>query len=279
MKIPGPLKIIAPALLAFLAPAAFAGPIFVKIGEIEGESRRSGFEKWIEADSIGLDGPIVRSSNGGVRITKRIDKSSPLLAVAAVTGRPIRLATLVIREEENVIAVLNLRDARITAINQTGTGKETTETLTLVYRSILFNYPSADGATAFADLDQGVDTDGDGMTDDFEDFHGFDKSVKDGEEDSDKDGLSNYTESRLGLNPRSKQSYFRALGGRSPDNPKRFALSWETKPGVQYDVYCTQDLGKPFEFLERITAKTFSESWDAGTEGLKGFYRVQPVLE
>jgi hypothetical protein len=52
----------------------------------------------------------------------------------------------------------------------------------------------------------GTDTDGDGMTDDYEKAHGFNPLIADGDGDADNDGASNLAEFRMGSDPRNPRS-------------------------------------------------------------------------
>ncbi|MDB4792739.1 type VI secretion system tube protein Hcp [bacterium] len=260
--------------------------VFLKIGDIAGESRVAGFEGWIEARSIGLEGPVFGKGFGSMGVAKEMDASTPKLILANVKGSVIREVSVVLQKPTNdgltVLAVLKLRDVRISRVEQVG-GREgrVLEKYLLDYGSILFSYPTDDveDKPKFVDLDDSVDTDNDGMSDRFEDFYGLDKTVNDALLDSDKDGLSNYAEFRLGFNPKSARSFFSALGSRVPAKPGEFKVSWEAKPGLSYDIYGTDKLGVPFKFIKRVSAEDYEGKWNVGTQGSSMFYQVRPVIE
>ena len=286
MKLPGIRLICALTLLLCGVLQAQTGKVFVKVTGIEGESRVRGFEGWIEARSIGLDGPVSGKGFGSMAIAKEMDASTPKLLLASVKGVVIREVSVVLLENAGgtpeVLAVLKMRDVRIAGAQQQGDGENgVVENYKLDYGSILFSYPTDDEADTpkFVDLDDSVDTDLDGMSDRYEDFHGLDKTVNDADLDSDKDGLSNYTEFRLGFNPKSAQSFFKAFGTQDAKEPGQLKVSWEAKPGLSYDVYGTQDLGKPFQFIQRVSAKDFEGKWNVGTSGSRWFYQVRPIIE
>ncbi|MGJ8694833.1 MAG: Hcp family type VI secretion system effector [Verrucomicrobiaceae bacterium] len=269
-------------------PSVQAAQFYLKLGDIKGEARAEGFEGWIKAESLGFDGIVAGKGGGAIRVMKRIDAATPLILTAISTGKYIRQAEIVLIEdgkegEVRNFAVLKLRDVVIAGVSQEvlEKGEGHLEEVTLAFRTILFSYPSADGEDSpkVADLGGDLDSDGDGMTDDYERFHGFDPAVNDSGLDSDKDGLTNYQEFKLGLNPKSARSLFETRGRPSSKDPSKFRLEWETKPGTVYDVYFTSDLGEPFKFIERITAADFDTAWEVGTGGLKGFYQVRSVLE
>ncbi|YCM42307.1 type VI secretion system tube protein Hcp [Verrucomicrobiaceae bacterium 227] len=285
MKLPKIRWVCAFALLLGGVARAQSGRVLAKFDGIQGESRVSGFKGWVDARSIGLEGPVSSKGFGSMDIVKEIDASTPKLLLASVKSATIREVSVIflepIDDKLEVLAVLKMRDVRIAGVAQEGDGEVVVEKYKLDYGSILFSYPSdnEEDTPKFVDLDDSVDTDLDGMSDRFEDFHGLDKNVNDADLDSDKDGLSNYAEFRLGFNPKSARSFFTALGSRDDKVPGQFKVSWEAKPGLSYDIYGTEKLGTPFEFIQRVSAKDFEGKWNVGTGGSRRFYQVRPVIE
>lgn len=276
-------------LLIFLGIAfsgSAKGAVFAKFDGIEGESRAAGFEKWIDVFSLGFRGHVSSGEGGSMEVIKRIDQSTPLLARFLGSGRVITGASIVLRKPEGdgklrSFAKLDLRDVLITGISHEGSsaGDVVIERVQITFRQIQYSYEESDGTqvTKFVEEKDDLDTDGDGMTDRFEDFYGFNKEVPDGDLDDDKDGYTNRQEFELGLNPRSSSSTFRLRAQRPEEDGRRLLLKWPAKPGVRYRILTSPDFFQDFTLLREVTAESLEGEIDLGALGIKGFYRIEKV--
>ncbi len=125
-----------------------------------------------------------------------------------------------------------------------------------------------------------VDSDDDGMPDDWEDLHGLNKSsLDDASWDTDGDGASNIDEFRTGTHPGNMQSYFKlnVLSVVRESNGD-VTLLWNSAPGFEFFVEGTTELGGLWSEVKnsRRVASSFKSSFTfpsmAGASS--EFYRV-----
>lgn len=269
-----------------VSPAAGA-EMYLKLGDIKGESRAKGFEGWIIIESMNIDGHLRAGAAGSLGFVKHVDLASIPMTLGVARGKLYPRATLVMlrngQEGAVEFAKVDFKDVWVSGISQgTADGGETTvEMATISFREIFYSYIPLDGekVSSYVEADDGKDTDNDGMTDDFEDFFGFDKLVDDGDLDADKDGFTNRQEFRLGLNPKSAGSTFKLNAAKEAGENGKVKLSWETRPGKRYRILTSPTLDGKFSLFRDVTAKELTEEIDLGELGLKGFYRVEEVLE
>mgnify|MGYP001255393445 CR=1 FL=1 len=135
-----------------------AADIFMNVAGIEGESTSKGHEKEIMVDSwkLELSNTVIREGGGGARagkvkfndiqITKKIDKSTPLLMLAASSGQHIPQVVLKISKRSGNTAsdylVITLKDVLISSINVSGDNNndQMNEELTINFSEIQFAY-------------------------------------------------------------------------------------------------------------------------------------------
>jgi hypothetical protein len=87
-----------------------------------------------------------------------------------------------------------------------------------------------------------LDSDGDGIPDDWELAHGFaPNDAQDATLDADGDGMTNLQEYLAGTDPRDAASRFFLTAAASSDNG--ISLSFNTAPGMGYVIEYTTDLG------------------------------------
>jgi hypothetical protein len=129
-----------------------------------------------------------------------------------------------------------------------------------------------------------VDTDRDGMPDDWELLHGMDPTSALGDDgpdaDSDHDGLSNYGEYLAGTDPHDPNSVLRVTATLLPGNKVR--LSWKMAPGHHYEILYADSFdyvfrvipGAGFPRVATSTEEQFEDTLPSGASGAR-FYRLR----
>lgn len=279
------------AAVMVLAPQ-FAGATTFAIllaSGIDGESTDKAFPGGIELISLGLTGPLNTGPPGSFSIHKNYDKSSPTLAKRCADGKHIKEAKLVLREPSSdpgsptIICVITMSDVLVSSFGSSSQAgqEQPTETFTLNFSRIYFHYYAADGSdsTASLSLDQiTLDSDGDGMSDAWEEHYGLPADRDNSKDDRDRDGLTDLQELRLGLNPISDSSRFAAAAGNVQGDPSSIDITWDSVPGVSYVIEWSPDLGQKFEALggSRV-ADSSSTTVRITKSGPTGFFRVRPA--
>jgi type VI secretion system secreted protein Hcp len=143
-----------------------APDIFAKLGDIKGESLDDKHKDEIEVLSFswGATNPIIVSSSGSaagrvtfkdLSIVHSIDKASPLLMKACVTGTHLKDATITQRKAgkgQQEFLIFKMNDVIITSVTQVS-GNPDAETVTLTFAKVDVEYKpqKADGS-----LDAGI---------------------------------------------------------------------------------------------------------------------------
>ena len=162
--ITSPLLAGAIAVMALSAVNAQAA-IFLKLDGVPGESTSSGHKDEIDVVSFqfGLNADNTLSPSGGatrdssptcegVVITKALDKSSPVLAGAVMTGKTMKKGTFTFTrndgESDAIFYSVIMTDVLVTSVAQSGRGNELPhESVSFIARQIELKYrsQSADG--------------------------------------------------------------------------------------------------------------------------------------
>jgi type VI secretion system secreted protein Hcp len=142
--------------------------MFLKIGDIKGESKDSQHRDWIEVSSfswgmsqsgVAADRPGSGAGAGKVSvqdisITKRLDKSSPLLMRSCATGQHIKEATLNLsrtKNDQQTYYVITLTDVLVSsyspACSEGGAENVPVEAVTLNFSKIQTVYKEIDPST------------------------------------------------------------------------------------------------------------------------------------
>ena len=164
------MKRLACMLRGFRTLALFGGLVFpftaaaqltayLKIDDIPGESQRDGHED--EIDFVGLSWKIERAESDGTRATarakvgpikvlKRIDKSSPYLALATLNGQSFPEMVITVRRDSGdahldylIITMTNVRVTSYEMTTSEGTAQqasEPTEEVGFVFEEIRYKY-------------------------------------------------------------------------------------------------------------------------------------------
>ena len=124
--------------------------------------------------------------------------------------------------------------------------------------------------------DRPIDSDGDGLPDDWENYYFF--GAADPNADNDEDGLSNLDEYLAGTHPIDPGSCLRCLTA-DPVPSSGFRLTWSSEPGRYYRVERSQSLTSGFLPIATGLAATPPENLylDPTPPASPAFYRV--VLE
>ena len=119
-----------------------------------------------------------------------------------------------------------------------------------------------------------LDTDGDGIPDGWELFHGLNKSVADSTLDTDGDGLDNLHEFIAHTDPRVPQSTLRVTSFQPLGSPN-YLLAWQSVAGLTYRIESATEPGGPWTFVKNVaSAGTGTTSTSlVGAPG-KLFFRV-----
>jgi type VI secretion system secreted protein Hcp len=149
------------AALVLAAPAVSnaAVDVFLKIDGIKGESRddRHKDEIVIESWSFGAKAETATGAGAGQRagktclseivIVKPVDKASPQLLQATMTGQRINEATLAVRkagEKPLDYLVIKLKEVLVTSVSQSGSGDGVVEAVSLDFGTVEMSYMPED---------------------------------------------------------------------------------------------------------------------------------------
>lgn len=126
--------------------------------------------------------------------------------------------------------------------------------------------------------DPTLDSDGDGMPDQWESQHGLDPEVNDAHANPDGDPFDNLDEYLAGTDPQSANSYLRIEGLVDPLHSASPQLSWSSVAGKTYEVlYSAGGLdAASFQVIQTVTATGADTSVALpATTAPRGFYRIR----
>jgi type VI secretion system secreted protein Hcp len=267
-------RLLAACALGLLSTlAANAGSLFLLLDGIPGESSDARHAGWIEpvgfSEGVARPDPLAGPVFEPLVIQKRIDKSSPLLALRCAEGRRITNGVMeAVRTDGKRLTFLKVKLAglRVGACSESGRqGEDPVESVSFNFEKVEWTYTefTADGKPLRNILcawdrltgtgkggDRPADRDNDGLPDDYEILYGLDPDVPDADDDFDKDGVSNIDEFRAGTLPNQRDSVFRVSGERSPDGAVK--LRWSRKADTGYRLLGAASPEGPYEFIRRI---------------------------
>lgn len=259
--------------------------MFIKIGDLEGESRDRNHigESDVLSWSWGMSNPAPISpldagkvSISQLNLIKWIDTSSPRLIEACASGRHFDRAILTIRTDTPSpieFYRIILEEVYVSAVSISASSGEDrlTESIGLSFARVGVQYFSIKptggigtekrftwdialnlpGNIIFPGDPTPLDSDGDGMPDEWEIAHNLSPQIKDGDVDSDGDGATNFDEYVAGTDPQNKDQVFKATFSGSA---AAGTLVWTSAAGKQYRILVTDSLGSPFQLYTTITS-------------------------
>lgn len=281
---------LAALLLAGIAPVDGGVAGWLNLGRgLVGESKDRYHPDWIEIEGFGIDGARSTATPGSFELLKRTDRSSPGMFLACAQGSTF--PTVVLDLDLGTALVdspvrIELEDVIITSHGTEAQAGRPFERFNLAFGRIVYTYRQGSRAVVSATYDQGTgsgstritsgpDSDGDGMLDAWEVQYGLAVGVDDSAADPDGDGMTHLEESRLGTNPKSGASFFRAVLQPAAGQPTLWELRWNSVAGQTYEVEWSPDLKTPFRFAYRITPTGTTGSCTIPKAGVAGFYRVR----
>jgi type VI secretion system secreted protein Hcp len=156
------LALVPPAIVLVAQHASGAFDVFIKIGDIKGESTEDGHKDWIQLDSVQWAvGRTISAAGGGsttrdagaprfseVTITKTVDSTSPALFLHAVGGSgqiPEVTLHLVDPATKHVFYILTLGEVLVSSqshsgVSGDGTPPKPTESVSLNFTKIEIEY-------------------------------------------------------------------------------------------------------------------------------------------
>jgi len=305
--------LLLPALLALVPVANRAAlDMFIEIGDLKGEAHDKTHvnESDVLSWSWGVNNPVTRAGagSGKVKISnldlqKWVDTASPglmaacaqgkhfdraILTIRSVSPKPIEFYRIVLEEvvvasvstgasdgEDRLVESVSLAFERvgvqyfsITPAGDIGTEKRFTW-------DIVSNIP---GNVLFPGDPTGtVDSDGDGMPDDWEIAHNLNPQIKDNDADPDGDGATNYEEFIAGTDPQSKDQVFKATFNGAAGVPSG-NLVWTSVAGKQYRIFVTDSLSSPFQIYTTVSSAGDGSTSIAFPFNLgKQFFKIEVV--
>ena len=271
-------------------------PIFMHVDDIKGEVQSERHSEWIEVFSVsmGAANPSNKVSLSEIAISKPLDKSTPKLVQYCASGTLVKTVFLdVLRSAATGIRYMRIKltDVIITSVQQGGaSGAVPTEGVSLSFAKAEWSYSeiAADGRalreiTSAWDLRNNtgsggtipVDTDDDGLPDDYEQRYGLQVDRIDSDLDLDKDGLTNLEEFRAGTLPNSADSIFRVSGVQAARGST--TLAWPATPGKTYRLMGASSPNQPFEFVRFLTEEEIAAGTATIPTGAKFQFYVLDV--
>ena len=270
-----------------------AGNIFLQLDGQKGDVTAPEHRDWIQVDALNSGHqnlPAGGRKSGKVsfndfNFSRPLDSASPglFLACAKSTIFPkARFQVAKSNDPKMQVYDIVLGNARVTSVSTSGgeDGSPPVENVSLGFESVQWTYTELNakgqpfrwsratwdlvknaGSFNYLGLSESLpelDSDHDGMPDEWERMHGLNPLVNDADGDLDGDGLTNLQEFNAGTLPEKPDSVFRARYTAVSGAPAR--LSWSSIPGKTYRVLIADSVDGIYTAFRTVLADVGDET-------------------
>lgn len=246
---------------------------------------------WAELSSIQFDGAVQLNTTVGsitasqptfrIQVIKHLDAYSVPLMLSLSSRQVFTNATIEFTQTAGLFLLqyqIHLNKVRIKNLYQSvaGSGSSTvvTETLSLHSSSIdisrrKFDPEAPPALSEFMWWDSGtgkggttltgLDSDADGMPDDYEISNALNRLSNDRDEDLDGDRMSNYSEFVAGTKPGDPRSVLRITGA-VPEGTKQIRVSWPAIAGRNYEILTSSRVNSTYTVAGTLLAGVTGET-------------------
>lgn len=246
---------------------------------------------WAELSSIQFDGEVRLNTTAGsitasqptfrIQVIKHLDAYSVPLMLSLSSRQVFTDATIEFTQTEGLFLLqyqIHLNKVRIQSLSQRGANSGSSsnlfETVSLHSSSIDITHRKFDpevppalaefmwwdsGTKKGGTTLLGLDSDADGMSDDYEIANALNRLSNDRDEDLDGDGMSNYAEFVAGTNPGDPGSVLRITRAIA-EGPKQIRVYWSAVSGHTYEILTSSRVTGTYTVAATVLAGTNGET-------------------